>query len=150
MGFFDADLQRRPAMEPQVLTDILHEVEGALSQRDAAAVLAVAGRIPPAERGSNLLALTPAQLSALFRLIGEEAAGDLLEELAPSDAARLVVRLSETEAGAILEQMDPDDAVDVVQELTPSDAERSSTHVSRQTAVVARPSPSAPKRRAAS
>jgi magnesium transporter len=121
-------------MEPQVLTDILQEVEGALGQRDAAAVLAAAKRIPPGERGGTLLSLTPAQLSTLFRLIGQEEAGDLLEELAPTDAARLLVTLSDTEAGAILEQMDPDDAVDVVQELRPSDAEDILHHVSRETA----------------
>jgi len=121
-------------MEPQVLTDILHEVAGALDHRDVAAVLHAAGRAAPAERGSLLLALTPPQLSALFRLIGQEPASDLLEEIAPSDAARLLVRLSETEAGAILEGMDPDDAVDVVQELAPSRAEEILHHVSRDAA----------------
>ena len=121
-------------MEPQVLTDILHEVAGALDHRDVAAVLHAAGRAAPAERGSLLLALTPPQLSALFRLIGQEPASDLLEEIAPADAARLLVRLSETEAGAILEGMDPDDAVDVVQELAPSRAEEILHHVSRDAA----------------
>ena len=65
--------------------------------------------------------LTPAELSRLFAILGDETLAVLLARLDVRDAARILARMTAAQAADILEEIDPDDATDIFAEVEQAD-----------------------------
>jgi magnesium transporter len=78
----------------------------------------------PADLAQALHALPVVSQVALFRLLPQERAGDVLAELDDETLLRLVGSLDDVEVSRILEQMPADHAADVVDELPAEQAEK--------------------------
>jgi magnesium transporter len=78
----------------------------------------------PADLAQALHGLPVASQVALFRLLPQERAGDVLAELDDETLLRLVGSLDDVEVSRILDQMPADHAADVVEELPAEQAEK--------------------------
>jgi magnesium transporter len=95
-------------------------VRGSVDPRD----LEVLEEAHPADLAQALNGLPTPDQVALFRLLPQDKAGDVLAELEDDMLLRLVAALDDVEVSRILDQMPADHAADVVEELPAEQAEK--------------------------
>jgi magnesium transporter len=89
----------------------------ALARGDLAAAGRIAGLLPRSELAPALLGLSPAQVTAAYKGLGDELLAQLVRELRAADAAEVLCRLTDTQFADVIDELPPDDAAHIVEAL---------------------------------
>lgn len=103
---------------------LLESVRSCIAENNASRMRDLAETAHPADMVEVIEDLSDEEVSALFGLIPDDKAADIIQELEPTRQSEVIHLIGAQRASLILREMDSDDAADLIRELPEAKAEK--------------------------